>query len=93
MKPHRDNLPSPLEIESCIAIMRRIRTSDLPSLDPNFTIEGHALFEKSIKLKCFGDQSVVDFLKQKSDYQAMIRKLSYIYDEVQATHVNLVEVN
>eukprot|EP00596_Hydrurales_sp_CCMP1899_P003942 CAMPEP_0119048604 /NCGR_PEP_ID=MMETSP1177-20130426/59877_1 /TAXON_ID=2985 /ORGANISM="Ochromonas sp, Strain CCMP1899" /LENGTH=457 /DNA_ID=CAMNT_0007024739 /DNA_START=48 /DNA_END=1422 /DNA_ORIENTATION=- len=84
-------IPDSTEIDLCISILNRISPQDLPSLPPDLLESGHRLFSKSVKAKLFGEKDVVAFLKERDDYQFLLRKLTRVHEEVARAHADLVE--
>lgn len=85
--------PSPVvtdqEIASAVAILRRLQPTDLKGHD-TLMQEGTRLFERTIKTKLFGEESVVAFLKQQGEYRFLLKRLEKVQEEVERNHAALV---
>ena len=77
------------EIATVVAILRQLQPADLKE-HPELIQEGTRLFERTIKTKLFGDDSVVDFLKQQSEYRFLLKRLERVQEEVERNHAALV---
>ena len=86
---HSSPLVMEIEIASAVAVLRRLQPADLKG-HHELIQEGTRLFERTIKTKLFGEDSVVAFLKQQGEYRFLLKRLEKVQEEVERNHSTLV---
>lgn len=79
-------------VAAAVATLRSLQPCDLKQY-PELQAEGLRLFERAVKVKCFGEENpdVVAFLRQKEDYRALLKRLERVGAVVEEAHAAAVQ--
>ena len=84
----------PAAVMAALVTLRSLQPADLKRY-PELKAEGLRLFERAVKVKCFGEENpdVVAFLREKEDYRALLKRLERVGAVVEEAHAVAVETS